>query len=528
MVPCERCKVVDADPQHIVSLRRIGSITSPTLTSFSMGMSYLYGYRFKAPETELIRTIRAEIYTLPYRDIIWLSQPSKISELDLVKPKSPLQSLMVSILLLHERWKLDLLRKRGLEEALFQIESDVESTDFCSYSPAYWSVDIIALCHAHGPDSHWIHNMKYHFMDGIWMCREGLAASGTDGNAVWETALSVQALSFAGVKLSADDVQTLNAAMEFLDASQLRHNPPQMDRTYRHATKGGWPYSTKSQGYIVSDCTSEALIAVLQMQRISEVPKRISVDRLQQAADSLISLRSSGGGFGAYEKTRGWEFLELLNVTDTYEDCMIEHCYAETTGSTMMALSEFASEYSEYRVEDIRLCMQGGASYLLKSQYAHGGWLGTWGVCFTFATMFALQGLACAGKLENNCVAVQRACAFLIRHQNPDGGWGEALESYKAKDFVREPEGSQVPNTAYALIGLLAAQSSNQAVIERGIAYLMRAQQPSGDWLPGTLEGIYTPPCGYRYPLYKFHFTLKALGMYMKRRGNNPIVKPPR
>lgn len=490
------------------------------LRNIYMGMSYLYGHRFKAPEDKLIRTIRAEIYTSPYNEIDWSIQHTNINAIDLAKPKSYLQTGMVYVLRIYERWKISALRVSGLHEALFQIESDVESTGYCSYSPAYWAVDIIALCHAHGRESHWVRGMSDHFQDGLWMCREGLAASGTDGNAVWETSLSVQALFSSGMELCTQDVETLDLAMQFLDISQLRRNPPQMDRTYRHPTKGGWPYSTHAQGYIVSDVTAETLIAVLHAQKIPAVSKRITVERLQEAVDSLINLESSGGGFGAYEKTRGWEFLEMLNVTDTYEDCMIERRYAETTGSTMMALTEFSLEYPEYRSKDIGKCMEGGASYLLKSQYPHGGWIGTWGVCFTFATMFALQGLACAGKSSQDTFAVQRACDFLLRHQNSDGGWGEALESYKAKDYVQEPEGSQVPNTAFALIGLLAAQSSHHTAIQRGIGYLMMSQQSSGDWLPGTLEGIYTPPCGYRYPLYKFHFTLKALGMYVKRYGD--------
>lgn len=494
------------------------------LRNIYMGMSYLYGHRFRTPENDLIRTIRAEIYTSPYDEIDWPSQHNNINPIDLAKPKSYLQTGLVSVLRIYERWKIAALRDRGLSEALFQIESDVEATGYCSYSPAYWAVDIIALCHAHGPDSHWVHGMKAHFQDGLWMCREGLAASGTDGNAVWETSLSVQALCSSEMKLEDDDLQTLNMAVTFLDVSQLRHNPPQMDRTYRHPTKGGWPYSTHNQGYIVSDVTSETLIALLQAHRIPTVSKQITVERFQEAVDSLINLESSGGGFGAYEKTRGWEILELLNVTDTYEDCMIERRYAETTGSTMMALTEFTVEFPYYRTKDISRCMEGGAKYLLKSQYPHGGWIGTWGVCFTFATMFALQGLACIGESEQNSSAVEKACDFLLRHQNPDGGWGEALESYKAKDYVPEPEGSQVPNTAYAVIGLLAAQCSNQSAIKRGVVFLMKSQQSSGDWLPGSLEGIYTPPCGYRYPLYKFHFTLKALGMYTKRYGNTQLL----
>ncbi|KAI0533933.1 squalene-hopene-cyclase [Xylaria digitata] len=505
-----------------------------------MGMCYLYGHRFQAPEDGLIRAIRSEIYTQkPYSEISnWSALRSYINPIDLVKPKSLVQSAVVSALSLWE-WlgsssAANWLRTRGLNEAVFQVEADVHTTEYCGYSPAYWAVDIIVLRHAHGPDSHWVECMMPHYADGLWMCREGLAASGTDGNAVWETSLSVQAICSSiqfssGNHLASADLEALNAALEFLGDSQLLHDPIEIHRTNRHPTKGGWPYSTHSQGYIVSDCTAETLLAILQSRRVPSLSQRIPIERLELAVDALIGLESGNSGFAAYEQVRGWEMLELCNITDTYEDCMIERRYPETTGSVMMALTEFNAEYPSYREDDIRRCIDGGAAYLLRTQYYHGGWIGTWGVCFTFATMWALEGLACAGYTEQNCPAVAKACAFLLRHQNPgDGGWGEALESYRAKDYVAEPEGSQAPNTAYAIIGLLAAQCTDQAAIERGVSYLTKTQQPSGEWLPGTLEGIYTPPCGYRYPLYKFHFTLKALACYARRYGNSPLKSSPR
>jgi protostadienol synthase len=54
--------------------------------------------------------------------------------------------------------------------------------------------------------------------------------------------------------------------------------------------------------------------------------------------------------------------------------------------------------------------------------------------------------------------------------------------------------------------------------------YLMKEQQPTGDWLPGPLEGVFAPPGGMRYPNYKFHFTLIALGQYAKLYGNEELA----
>ncbi|KAJ2989523.1 hypothetical protein NUW58_g3424 [Xylaria curta] len=407
-----------------------------------MGMCYLYGHRFQAPEDHLIRALRDEIYaSQPYKEIThWPALRSYVNPIDLVKAKSPAQSAMVSAMGFWESFArfpiVNSFRSWGLDEALFQVEADVCSTEYCSYLPAYWSVYIIVLRQAHGADSHWVRGMTPHFADGLWM--------GT---------------------------------------------------------------LTRMQGYIVSDVTAETLMAILQGHRVRGLSTRIPLERLQLAVDPLIGLECGGSGFAAYELVRGWEMIELCNITDTYEDCMIERRYAETTGAVMMALTEFHAEQPEYRREDIRRCIKGGASHLLSTQDEHGGWRGAWGVCFTFATMWALQGLACAGYTK-------------------EGGWGESLESYQAKDYVAAPEGSQVTNTAYAVIGLLAARC-DRAAIERGVGYLTKSQRPNGEWLNETLEAIYTPPCGARYPLYKFHFPLKALAYYARRYGIKALKPSP-
>ena len=54
---------------------------------------------------------------------------------------------------------------------------------------------------------------------------------------------------------------------------------------------------------------------------------------------------------------------------------------------------------------------------------------GSWGVCFTYASWFALAGLAAAGKSYHNCLAIRRGVEFLLNLQTDDGGWGESYLS---------------------------------------------------------------------------------------------------
>jgi cycloartenol synthase len=58
---------------------------------------------------------------------------------------------------------------------------------------------------------------------------------------------------------------------------------------------------------------------------------------------------------------------------------------------------------------------------------------GSWGVCFTNATWFAVFGLVSAGRTFKNCSAIRKACEFLLSKELPYGGWGESYLSCQDK-----------------------------------------------------------------------------------------------
>ena len=74
-----------------------------------------------------------------------------------------------------------------------------------------------------------------------------------------------------------------------------------------------------------------------------------------------------------------------------------------------------------------------GVKFLHTIQQSEGGWAGYWGICFTYATMFALQSLSLAGETYETSDSVRRACDYLVSKQRADGGWGE---SYKVWDLL--------------------------------------------------------------------------------------------
>ena len=74
--------------------------------------------------------------------------------------------------------------------------------------------------------------------------------------------------------------------------------------------------------------------------------------------------------------------------------------------------------------------IRGAITYLHGAQKPEGGWVGSWGICFTYATQFALESLSLVGESYSNSESSRRACEFLIGKQRVDGGWGE---SYKVR-----------------------------------------------------------------------------------------------
>jgi squalene cyclase len=55
--------------------------------------------------------------------------------------------------------------------------------------------------------------------------------------------------------------------------------------------------------------------------------------------------------------------------------------------------------------------------------------------------------------------------------------------------------------------------------VDRGVAYLMRKQLPSGDWDQQGISGVFNRSCGITYTAYRNVFTIWALGRYHAKYG---------
>ncbi|KAJ2359469.1 hypothetical protein GGF43_000088 [Coemansia sp. RSA 2618] len=489
-----------------------------------VGMCYTYGRRLTMPPTELTRALRSELYDEPYEAIDWPAQRDNVSAADRYVPNTVLLRVFNAALGVYERWRPPFVRAWALREALFQIENEVRNTHHLCIAPVNFATNMLALYHAHGADSALFRGMRARLPDVLWMCREGLAACGTNGSQLWDTAFAVQACVDAGLASQRGNRECMRSALQFLESTQIRANPENMRRTYRQPTLGAWPFSTRDQAYTVSDTTSEALRAVLLLQQASFLPQLVSDARLEQAVDLLLGMQNWGGGFASYERVRGPQLMEHLNASEVFGNVMVEYAYPECTTSAVLGLTAFRERYPAYRARCVKRCIDAAIKYVLRAQRADGSWYGSWGVCFTYASMFALQSLACVGMYFDNCWEGMKACAFLVDRQNADGGWGEAFASCELKRYVPHPDGSQVVHTAWAVLALMAARCNYDNAVKRGVLFLMKRQQPNGEWLQESIEGVFNHNCGIRYPNFKFIFPIWALGRYAELYGNLPLV----
>uniref|UniRef100_A0A8C1FT93 Terpene cyclase/mutase family member n=2 Tax=Cyprinus carpio TaxID=7962 RepID=A0A8C1FT93_CYPCA len=350
--------------------------------------------------------------------------------------------------------------------------------------------------------------------------------SGTNGSQLWDTAFAVQAFLEAGAQDIPRFTECLKQAHHFFDLTQIKDNPPEYEKYYRQMNKGGFPFSTRDCGWIVADCTAEGLKSVMLLQeQCGFLTDKVPTERLFDAVNVLLSMRNPDGGFATYETKRGGKLLELLNPSEVFGDIMIDYTYVECTSAVMQALKHFHSVYPEHRAEEIRTTLQQGLDYCRRVQRADGSWEGSWGVCFTYGVWFGLEAFACMGHTFQNgsvCVEVKRACEFLLSKQMEDGGWGEDFESCEQRHYVQS-KNSQIHNTCWALLGLMAVRYPDIREIERGIQVLIDRQLPNGDW-PQNISGVFNKSCAISYTSYRNVFPVWTLGRFSQLYPCSPLA----
>jgi squalene-hopene/tetraprenyl-beta-curcumene cyclase len=332
---------------------------------------------------------------------------------------------------------------------------------------------------------------------------------------VWDTALASHALMEAGVEGGDERVKR---ALDWLIPRQVLDVKGDWADWKPDVRPGGWAFQYNNAHYPDLDDTA-AVVMALDRAR-GQMGASIAVDdydtAIARGEEWVLGLQSKNGGFAAFDADNTYYYLNNIPFAD--HGALLDPPTVDVAARCVGMLAQLGVSLDSPR-------MKAAVDYLEREQEADGSWFGRWGVNYIYGTWSALCGLNAAG-VPHSAPMMRKAVDWLLKVQNPDGGWGEDCDSYKLDYKGYEQAPSTSSQTAWALLGLMAAGEVEHPAVVRGIAYLEQTQGEDGLWPEEFYTGGGFPRVFYlRYHGYRKFFPLWALGRYRNlTRGNSRQV----
>jgi squalene-hopene/tetraprenyl-beta-curcumene cyclase len=345
-------------------------------------------------------------------------------------------------------------------------------------------------------------------VEKLLVLREGEAYCQPCVSPVWDTAL----VSHALMEVGGDEAATrVERALKWLEPLQVLDVKGDWAEERPNVRPGGWAFQYNNAHYPDLDDTA---VVVLAFDRAKHAPATAN-DRgeaIARGKEWVVGLQSKNGGWGAFDADNTYDYLNNIPFAD--HGALLDPPTADVSARCIGMLAQLGA-----RADDPE--MAAGIAYLRKVQEKDGSWFGRWGVNYIYGTWSALAALNAAG-LAFDDPAMRRAADWLIAIQNEDGGWGEDCESYRLDYKGYEPAPSTASQTAWALLGLMAAGEVDSEAVARGIRYLRKTQSTDGLWPQDHYTGGGFPRVFYlRYHGYPKFFPLWALARYRNLKAGN-------
>jgi squalene-hopene/tetraprenyl-beta-curcumene cyclase len=310
---------------------------------------------------------------------------------------------------------------------------------------------------------------------------------------VWDTALSVLALLDAGV--DAGDPAIVRAC-EWLAAQEVSTRGDWAVRRPRLAP-GGFPFEFANESYPDVDDTA---VVVLALRRAGHDPTG-AADR---GLAWMLGMQSRSGGFGAFDVDNESSLCARLAFCDF--GAVTDPPSADVTAHVLETLAY------EGRIAERPAVRALG--WLLAEQERDGSWFGRWGANFVYGTGAVLPALAACGLGGHE--SARAAVRWLEGVQNPGGGFGEDLRSYRDRSWSARGA-STASQTAWALLGLEAGGAGGDGTAMRAVQWLVETQRRDGGWDEPYYTGTGFPGDFYlNYHLYRDVFPVMALGRVLR------------
>jgi squalene-hopene/tetraprenyl-beta-curcumene cyclase len=396
----------------------------------------------------------------------------------------------------YERKPISVLRKLALQRAERWIVQRQEADGSWGGIQPPWVYSLMAL-HLQGyPLDHPVMRAGLDGLDGFTIDDEAGRRLEACQSPVWDTALAVIGLADAGTPPTDEGMRHAGA---WLLGEEVTIKGDWSIRRPGLAP-GGWAFEFANDHYPDIDDTAEVVLAL----RHCEVDAEGAIDR---AVAWIEGMQCADGGWGAFDADNTRGLCEELPFCDFGE--LIDPPSADVTAHVVEMLAVLG------RVGPV---LDRGVRWLLDAQESDGSWFGRWGANFVYGTGAVVPALAAAG-LSADHPAMTAAVRWLEAHQNPDGGWGEDLRSYRDPSLGGQGT-STASQTAWALLALLAADRRGGST-DRGVEFLVGSQREDGTWDEPWFTGTGFPGDFYiNYHLYRLVFPVMALGRYVGGRAH--------
>jgi squalene-hopene/tetraprenyl-beta-curcumene cyclase len=319
---------------------------------------------------------------------------------------------------------------------------------------------------------------------------------------LWDTALACHALMEAD---GSGAPPVVRRALDWIAERQILDVVGDWAKARPDVRPGGWAFEYRNDYYPDIDDTAAILCA---LHRADPKRYRQAIDR---GVEWVLGLQSQNGGWGSFDADNTDDYLNNIPFAD--HGALLDPPTSDLTARCISALVQIG--YSREHPAVAR-----ALAYLRREQEADGSWFGRWGTNYVYGTWSVLGALNAAGE-DLTQPNVRRAVDWLKSRQQADGGWGESCGSYwpDRKDELVESTPSQ---TAWALLGLMAAGEIESAGVARGVDYLRRAPRQGAKWDEELYNAVGFPRVLYlRYHGYSAYFPLWALARYQNLMARN-------
>jgi squalene-hopene/tetraprenyl-beta-curcumene cyclase len=328
---------------------------------------------------------------------------------------------------------------------------------------------------------------------------------------VWDTALACHALLEAGSEPAA---QQAKQGLDWLLPRQVLDIKGDWAVKRPEIRPGGWAFQYNNAYYPDLDDTA---VVVMAMDRARRESRGHEYDEaISRGREWIEGMQSRDGGWAAFDVNNLEYYLNNIPFSD--HGALLDPPTEDVTARCISMLAQLGETAQTSKA------VAEGVAYLRRTQLAEGSWYGRWGLNYIYGTWSVLCALNAAGVSHQDPM-IRKSVDWLVSIQNADGGWGEDAVSYRLdyKGFEGAP--TTASQTAWALLGLMAAGEVENPSVIRGIEYLKSTQTEKGLWDEQRYTATGFPRVFYlRYHGYAKFFPLWALARYRNLSSTNSRV----